>query len=166
MIATFLLLTSFASLAAGGGSSYLPSVDNTWEEIENDYYYRLMIGYPTISLDNGGHANVGSVCFDGVKLRTLKKLSKCVEYSRPRRGQRECVQRAYYTGVAEINGTRTRCAEWNHLGRGERECARYEDVSYSIPLENEVPVYQKIVGRGEVELKLLFHKTHNIPSCQ
>lgn len=162
-----LLMTLFVLFAGSASAAFLPTVDNTWEEINNDFYYRLKVGYPTINLDNGPLTSGNSVCFNGEELETTFKLEKCVDWRNAGRGERVCNEYVSYTGYAALNGFRTVCAEWRNLGRGERTCERYEDRAYTIPLNYSVPVYhKKRRGGGEYDYKLLFEKDFTIPNCQ
>lgn len=166
IIATALILSS-AAFAGGGNGSYYPTADNTWEEIENDYQYKVETRFPSINMDNGPFVSVNYLCYNGVELETIGEISKCVAYRNLGRGDRECSERVYYTGRAAMTGERTMCVEWRNLGRGERECAEYADVPYSNSLSHQVPVYKRRgLGRGEAEFTLLFKKEYTIPNCQ
>ena len=56
------------------------------------------------------------VCKEGDHLKTLKKLSKCVKWSRSignrDRNIRRCLEKVRYFGIASIEGTRERCTKW------------------------------------------------------
>lgn len=160
------LVTITAAFAAGN-SGYYPTADNSWEEIENNYKYRVETRFPSVNMDNGPFVNVDYLCYNGSELQTVGPISKCVEWRNIGRGDRECAERVEYTGYAAMTGTRTQCLEWRNLGRGERECAQYGEVPYANSLSHMVPVYKRRgMGRGEFEFKLLFKKEYTIPNCQ
>jgi hypothetical protein len=152
------LMTAFAAQLSAA------TANNSWETLESTR--GISVEWPTVNLDNGPMVTVNNVCYDGEQLQTTSALKTCVDWANPRRGQRECNEYGYYTGVAQMNGYNTVCTDWT-ARRGQRICNNYEDQAYTVALDYNVAVYSKtFVGNGEFEYDFLFEKAYSVPSCK
>ena len=163
------LLMSVSTLA------HMPTENDSWQTIKK-HFSRVIVAEPSVKLDNGPMTSAFFVCKEGESLKTLKPLTKCVQWSRNTgnrdRDNRRCLQEVKYFGYAAIEGTRERCTKWKTVRRGddnERVCVAYEDYNYSLPLSHEVNVYA--IERGgrdndDRRGRKLFTKTLSIEDCE
>jgi hypothetical protein len=162
-----------AVLMTASVSAHTPTASDSWSTIKK-HFSKVTFKAPSVKLDNGPMTSAFFVCKEGDVLKTKKTISKCVEWSRSRGGDRDrvCTRTVDYYGVAAIEGTRERCTKWTRIGsrdNGRRVCEAYETYAYTLPLSHDVDVHAISRGgrdRDDRVGRKLFTKTLSIENCK
>jgi len=170
-----LLILAATLLMTASASAHMPSASDSWDTIRG-HFARVIVDEPSVKLDGGPMTSAFFVCKDGAELRTLKKLTKCVKWSRQSgnrdRDNRVCLEEVKYFGTAAIEGQNERCVKWRTVRRnGDREriCTAYESYDYTLALSHNVDVFKiKRGGRDNDNRRgrKLFTKTLSIEDCE
>lgn len=153
--------------------AHTPSKSDSWSTIKK-HFSKVVVQEPSVKLDNGPMTSAFFVCKEGSQLKTLKKITKCVAYSRVGGGdndRRVCTEEVKYFGYAAIDGTRERCTNYRRVGNRDnnrRVCTDYETYSYTLPLSHEVSVFKAPRNNRDNNRlgRKLFTKTLSIQDCE
>ncbi len=157
-------------LVTASASAHTPTASDSWDTIRS-HYNRVEVDEPSVRLDVGAlTTSAFFVCIDGNQLRTLKKFTRCLEWSNDddEDSSRRCRREQKYYGTAAIESTRQRCVDWTEVDSGdstETICTEYEDYSYTQPLTFNVNVYRESDG-DEYRGRKLFTKTLTLKDCK
>lgn len=168
-----LLIAVASLLMASTAMAHMPTESDSWSTIRK-HFSRVVVKEPSVKLDNGPMTSAFFVCKEGNQLRTLKKLTKCVNWRRVGGGdndRRVCTEEVSYFGYAAIEGTRERCVKYRRIGNRDndhRVCTQYETYNYTLPLSHEVAVHKAPMGNRDNnrEGRKLFTKTLSIQDCE
>lgn len=168
-----LFILAAAVIMTASASAHTPTASDSWSTIKN-HFTKVTFKEPSVKLDNGPMTSAFFVCKEGDVLKTKKTISKCVEWSRSRGGDRDrvCTREVEYYGVAAIEGSRERCAKWERRGsrdNGHRVCVAYETYNYTLPLSHDIDVHAVKRGnrdRNDRMGRKLFTKTLSIEDCE
>jgi hypothetical protein len=166
-----LLILAAMVFVSGSAMAWTPTASDSWDTIRTAYN-RVEVDEPSVRLDVGAlTTSAFFVCIDGPQLRTLKKFTRCLDWSDndDDDSSRYCRNTQEYYGTAEIVSTRQRCIDWEEVsGSGddtEMICVEYASYTYKQPLSFEVDVYSES-GSDEDRGKKLFTKNLTIPHCE
>lgn len=139
--------------------AYALSPNSSWDEILTTpsvkaAFSQIVFGNVFVSIPG--------VCSQGDDLRTVEKISRCVEWKSEGENT-SCVRHVKEFLTTPRVFTAERCVEWS-AGEGS-ECARKESYTAAHALSYDVNVY-KLVDQGEnVGEELLFTKRFDIEAC-
>ena len=158
-------LIAVLALCAAFTVNARPDVSDSWRTLGRTN--RVIFRMPQIQFGNW-YIRVNRTCVDGSKLRSLKMVKECTRYE----GRNDrCVSERSRFVYKDLQGTRTRCTRWDDRG-DDQVCTRYDDVSYSIATEYQIPVYRRVSGGDNGDdfdsssrRRPLFTKTFTVPSC-
>lgn len=165
-----LLILAATFLVTVTASAHTPSASDSWDTIRT-HYNSVEVDEPSLRLDVGAMTTSAFfVCIDGNQLRTLKKFTRCLEWSSDDNDDsgRYCEREQKYYGTAAIETTRERCVSWEEVNSGdstESICTGYQDYTYTHPLSYKVNVYRDS-NDDERRGRKLFTKILTIKDCK
>ncbi len=163
-----LLILVSTLLVTVSASAYTPSVSDSWDTIRSNY--DVEVDEPSVRLDVGAlTTSAFFVCKDDDQLRTLKKFTRCLEWSHDDDEDPSsfCLEEQKYYGTAAIEATRQRCVSWRDVDSGdsvESICTQYENYTYTQPLSFDVDVYAD--SQDDYRGPKLFTKKLTIKDCE
>lgn len=168
-----LLIAVASLLMASSAMAHTPTQSDSWSTIKK-HFSKVVVKEPSVKLDNGPMTSAFFVCKEGNQLRTLKKLTKCVNWRRVGGGdndRRVCTEEVSYFGYAAIEGTRERCTNYRRVGGSDndrRVCTNYETYNYTLKLSHEVAVHKAPRNNRDHDRmgRKLFTKTLSIQDCE
>lgn len=164
-----LLILVATFLVSATASAHTPTASDSWDTIRS-HYNKVEVDEPSLRLDVGAFTTSAFfVCIDGDQLRTLKKFTKCLEWSDDDDdSSRWCLREKKYYGTAKIQSTRERCTAWEDIDSGdstETICTEYQQYTYTHPLSYDVDVYREN-DEDEYRGRKLFTKKLIIKDCK
>lgn len=160
----------------------LPQPTDSWDTIranvKGNYSLTIEQGPGAETFGTDGFFNS---CIDGNNLRSLSKMTVCLEYGpvHPSEWDRDdsstCIRSETRYVSEPIQYLAQVCAVYKSsptVGDGnppEPVCLRYDTVKYSLPTSPEFSVTQQLASvqtdRSLPDQKFLFNKVYNIPAC-
>lgn len=162
--AILLASTLLSSLSLSAGNA---DVNDSWKKLSRTS--SVIFRMPQV-IFGSRFIRVNKTCIDGDQLRSLKEVRSCIRYDNSERDN--CIKYKRFFAFTPLDGTKRKCTRFQNNGDDDKVCVRYEDVSFSIPTDYQIPVYRKIIGgRDENDFEVSsrrrpkFVKSFTIPSC-
>ena len=156
MKALILIASLFATATA-----FAIDENSSWSEIRRGSTY--YVDTPSIQFRGGGlHTSPFGVCVAGDSLRTMRMVEKCVEWGGRDNDCKKSVYQYEYVGITRTVRT---CVKKRRVGRDDYECVKWANKSVTTPLSYTFDVYKRY-GRDGDNLRFMFSKDFDIPSCQ
>ncbi len=175
LFAALSLCLLVSSIEAGFWSKFrakeMPTKNSSWSTIKKDS--RLSFDEPSVRMEKGGGFNtsVFFLCQNGDRLRTIKKVSTCIEWDgRISDDEPICVKRKRVFASTKIETTRSQCVEYKEGGDNSGDCIRYAQLPTTIPTNYLIPVYKLKSMNPDRDLRrargtIQFKKSFRIPHC-